>query len=49
MRHIVLLATVALLMRAMLAILAAGTAAAHVHVASNPDHDQALANCPGSA
>jgi|SRR5215203_326014 len=44
MRHIILLATLALLMTAMLAILAAGTAAAHVHVASNPDHDQALAN-----
>ena len=43
MRHIMLLATVALLMTAMLAIVA-GTASAHSHVASNPDPDQTLAN-----
>jgi hypothetical protein len=49
MRHIMLLATVALLMTVMLAVLA-GTAAAHPHVVKNPDHDQELAhgqNHPG--
>jgi len=44
MRRIILLATVALLMTAMLAFLGAGTAAAHVHVVKNPNHDQQLAN-----
>jgi hypothetical protein len=43
MRHIMLLATVALLMTVMLAVLA-GTAAAHPHVASNPDPDQPIAH-----
>ena len=43
MRRIILLATVALLMTAMLAVLA-GTAAAHPHVASHPDPDQVIAN-----
>jgi hypothetical protein len=50
MRRIILLATLALLMTAMLALLGAGTAAAHVHVVSNPDHNQELAsgqNHPG--
>ena len=49
MRHIMLLATAALLMTVMLAVLA-GTAAAHPHVVKNPDHDQELAhgqNHPG--
>jgi hypothetical protein len=45
MRRIILLATFALLMTAMLALLGAGTAAAHVHVTEkNPNHDQELAN-----
>src|SRR5215203_3757050 len=44
MRRIILLALLALLMTAMLAVLGAGTAAAHSHVASNPDPDQELAN-----
>jgi hypothetical protein len=44
MRRITLLATVALLMTAMLAILSAGTAAAHVHFAQNSPHLQTLAN-----
>ena len=43
MKRISMLATAALLMMAMLAVLA-GTAAAHPHVASNPDPDQQLAN-----
>jgi hypothetical protein len=42
MRRIILLATVALLMTAMLAFLGAGTAAAHPHFVSNPD--QVIAN-----
>jgi hypothetical protein len=45
MRRIILLATLALLMTAMLAVLGAGTAAAHVHVIEkNPNHAQELAN-----
>ena len=44
MRRIILLATVALLMTAMLAVLGAGTAAAHPHVALNDDHTQVIAN-----
>ena len=44
MRRIILLATVALITTAMLALLGAGTAAAHPHVVSNPDHDQTIAN-----
>jgi hypothetical protein len=44
MRRIILLATVALLMTAMLAVLGAGTAAAHQHFVANPNHDQVIAN-----
>ena len=44
MRRITLLATVALLMMAMLAVLGAGTAAAHPHVAEKSPHDQQIAN-----
>ena len=44
MRRIILLATVALLMTAILAVLGAGTAAAHPHFVSNPNHDQVIAN-----
>jgi hypothetical protein len=44
MRRIISLATVALLMTAMLTVLGAGTAVAHVHVVENPDHTQELAN-----
>jgi hypothetical protein len=50
MRRIILLATVALLMTAMLAALSAGTAAAHPHEVKNPNHDQQIAhgqNHPG--
>jgi hypothetical protein len=50
MRRIILLATVALLMTAMLAVLSAGTAAAHPHEVKNPNHDQQIAhgqNHPG--
>jgi hypothetical protein len=43
MRRIILVATVALLMSAMLALLA-GTATAHPHFVSNPNHDQVIAN-----
>jgi hypothetical protein len=43
MRRIILLATAALLMTAMLAFLA-GTAAAHPHVVNNPNHSQEIAN-----
>src|SRR5215218_10421596 len=44
MRRIILLALLALLMTAMLALLGAGTAAAHPHEVSNPSHDQVIAN-----
>ena len=44
MRRIILLATLALLMTAMLAVLGAGPAAAHPHVALNADHTQVIAN-----
>src|SRR5215207_11770032 len=44
MRRIILLATVALLMTAMLAVLGAGTAAAHPHFVLNDNHKQFLAN-----
>ena len=44
MRRIILLAPLALLMTAMLAVLGAGTAAAHSHVVNNPNHQQELAN-----
>ncbi len=44
MRRIILLATLALLMTAMLAVLGAGTAAAHSHFVSNPNHNQVIAN-----
>jgi hypothetical protein len=43
MRRIILVATVALIMTAMLAI-GAGMAAAHPHVATNADHTQVIAN-----
>ena len=46
MRRIILLATVALLMTAMLAVLSAGTAAAHPHEVKNPNHDQQIAPRP---
>jgi hypothetical protein len=44
MRRIILLALLALLMTAMLAVLGAGTAAAHPHVATNAEHPQVIAN-----
>jgi hypothetical protein len=44
MRRIILLALLALLMTAMLAVVGAGTAAAHSHVVNNPNHQQELAN-----
>jgi hypothetical protein len=44
MRRIILVATVALIMTAMLAVLGAGTATAHSHVAENANPVQALAN-----
>src|ERR671913_2507661 len=44
MRRINSLAMVALPMTAMLAILVAGTVAAHPHEVSNPSHDQVIAN-----
>ena len=44
MRRIILLALLALLMTAMLAVLGAGTAAAHPHVATNAEHTQVIAN-----
>ena len=44
MRRIILLATVALLMTAMLAVLGAGPAAAHLHFIATPSHDQLIAN-----
>ena len=44
MRRIILLATVALIMTAIMAVLGAETAAAHSHVAENANHVQALAN-----
>jgi hypothetical protein len=44
MRRIILIALLALLMTAMLAVLGAGTAAAHPHEVSNPSHDQVIAN-----
>jgi hypothetical protein len=44
MRRIILLATAALLMTAMLAVLGAGTAVAHPHVALNAEHTQPIAN-----
>ncbi len=44
MRRFIMLVTVALLMTAMLAILGAGTAAAHPHFVANPNHDQVIAN-----
>jgi hypothetical protein len=50
MRRIILLATVALIMTAMLAVLGAGTVAAHPHVAENSPQDQQIAhgqNHPG--
>ena len=50
MRRSILLATVALLMTAMLAVLGAGPVAAHPHVALNAEHTQVIAsgqNHPG--
>jgi hypothetical protein len=44
MRRIILLATVALLMTTMVALLGAGTVAAHPHVAEKSPHDQQIAN-----
>jgi hypothetical protein len=44
MRRIILLATVALLMTAMVALLGAGTVAAHPHTAQNSPQDQQIAN-----
>jgi len=44
MRRIILIALLALLMTAMLAVLGAGTVAAHPHEVSNPSHDQVIAN-----
>jgi hypothetical protein len=44
MRRIILLATVALLMTTVVALLGAGTVAAHPHVAENSPHDQQIAN-----
>ena len=44
MRRIILMATVALIMTAMLAVLGAGTVAAHPHVATNAEHTQVIAN-----
>ena len=44
MRRIILLATASLLMTSILALLGAGTAAAHPHEVSNPSHDQVIAN-----
>jgi hypothetical protein len=44
MRRIILLTLLALLMTAILALLGAGTAAAHPHEVSNPSHDQVIAN-----
>ncbi len=44
MKRSTVLATVALLMMVMLAVLAAGTAVAHPHIVSNPNHDQPIAN-----
>src|SRR3712207_1799179 len=44
MKRIILLSTIALLMTAMLAVLGAGTAAAHPHVVNNPNHSQEIAN-----
>ena len=44
MRRIILLATVAVLMTTMVALLGAGTVAAHPHVAENSPQDQQIAN-----
>jgi hypothetical protein len=44
MRRIILIALLALLMTAMVALLGAGTAAAHPHEVSTPSHDQVIAN-----
>jgi hypothetical protein len=44
MRRTILVATLALLMTAMLAVLGAGTAAAHPHQALNAEHTQVIAN-----
>ena len=44
MRRIILLALLALLMTALLAVLGAGTVAAHPHVATNAEHTQVIAN-----
>jgi hypothetical protein len=44
MRRIILLVTVALLMTTMVALLGAGTVAAHPHVAEKSPHDQQIAN-----
>ena len=44
MRRIIFLATVAVLMTTMVALLGAGTVAAHPHVAENSPQDQQIAN-----
>jgi hypothetical protein len=44
MRRIILLATVALVVTTMVALLGAGTVAAHPHVAENSPQDQQIAN-----
>ena len=44
MKRIILLATVALLMTTVVALLGAGTVAAHPHVAENSPQDQQIAN-----
>ena len=44
MRRIILLVTVALLMTTVVALLGAGTVAAHPHVAENSPQDQQIAN-----
>jgi hypothetical protein len=44
MRRIILLATVAVLMTTMVALLGVGTVAAHPHVAENSPQDQQIAN-----
>jgi hypothetical protein len=44
MKRIVLMVTVALVMAAMMAVLGAGTVAAHPHVATNAEHTQVIAN-----
>jgi hypothetical protein len=44
MKRLTVMATLVLFMMAMLAVLGAGTAVAHPHFVSNPNHDQLIAN-----